>query len=322
MAALPEAGGTELSELRTISLDQLDPILREEAVLWRESLDWDFRPSAELVRRFVGIKALRGYALAIEGQLVGYCYYVIEESKGLIGDLYVLRRFRSEQNENRLLEAALETLTSTPRVDRVEAQLMLLSSPFHRRIPGAEMLRVHRRNFMATDLARRLELGPGPASNRVRIVEWTHGIEDDAAKLIAAAYEGHVDSDINDQYRSLAGTRRFLVNIVRYPGCGSFFPSGSLLALEEGSGALCGLCLSSLVAPDVGHITQICTSQEARAKGVGYELLRHCLGRLSGHGCRKASLTVTTANDAAVRLYLRAGFGVEREFAAYVWEGS
>ena len=43
-----------------------------------------------------------------------------------------------------------------------------------------------------------------------------------AAAVIAAAYRGHIDSDINDQYRSLNGSLRFLNNIVRFPGCGVF----------------------------------------------------------------------------------------------------
>ena len=33
---------------------------------------------------------------------------------------------------------------------------------------------------------------------------------------------GHIDASINDQYRSLHGSLRFLHNIVRFPGCGVF----------------------------------------------------------------------------------------------------
>jgi len=321
MAALPDAGVTQIRDLRTLSADQIEPVLHEETSEWRDFLDWDFGPSADLVRRFIRMKALSGYVLAIDGRVVGYCYYVIEEAKGLVGDLFVMRAHRSVQNENLLLEASLEALASMPQVHRVEAQLMLLSAPFARHMPRVETLRVHERNFMAVDLTAPLRLIPGPAADGLRIVEWSRGVEDDAARLIAAAYEGHVDGEINDQYRSRKGARRFLLNIVQYPGCGRFLPKGSLLGLEERSGNLCGLCLSSLVAPDVGHITQLCNSPGARGKGVGYELLRHSLGRLRREGCRKASLTVTAANENAVELYHRTGFQIERRFAAYVWEG-
>ena len=43
-----------------------------------------------------------------------------------------------------------------------------------------------------------------------------------AAGVITAAYRAHIDSEINDQYRTNAGSIRFLNNIVRFPGCGVF----------------------------------------------------------------------------------------------------
>jgi ribosomal protein S18 acetylase RimI-like enzyme len=41
---------------------------------------------------------------------------------------------------------------------------------------------------------------------------------------------------------------------------------------------------------------------------------------MRAHGCRKVSLTVTAANDDAIRLYRRVGYSIRRVFAAYVWE--
>ena len=38
--------------------------------------------------------------------------------------------------------------------------------------------------------------------------------------LITACYRRHIDAEINDQYRTHAGSIRFLNNIVRFPGCG------------------------------------------------------------------------------------------------------
>lgn len=322
MAALSETGAAELSELRGIRVDQLEPILREETAEWQDRLDWDFTASADLVRRFVRLNALSGYALTIGGQIVGYCYYVIEESKGLIGDLYILRQFATEERENRLLEAALETLLGIPYVRRVEAQLMMLPFPFDRRNPNSEALRIHQRNFMAANLAASPDLPPGPAAGTLRFVGWQPGMQEEAARVIAAAYDGHIDSEINDQYRSVGGARRFLLNIVQYPGCGTFFAGGSYVAVAPETGRLQGLCLSSLVASDVGHITQICNDPAVRGSGVGYELMRLSLASLVRHGCRKVSLTVTAENRNAIHLYERMGFGLDRTFAAYVWQAS
>ena len=139
--------------------------------------------------------------------------------------------------------------------------------------------------------------------------------------MIAAAYAGHIDSRINDQYRTAAGARRFLYNIVQYPGCGAFYRPASYAAFEAASGRLCGISLASMVAPECGHITQICVSPAVKGTGVGHALLRQSLTTLREHGCRSASLTVTAANQDAVELYERVGFPTVRRFSAYVWEG-
>ena len=50
-----------------------------------------------------------------------------------------------------------------------------------------------------------------------------------AAAVITAAYRTHVDAEINDQYRTLSGSLRFLNNIVRFPGCGFFDAEASFV---------------------------------------------------------------------------------------------
>lgn len=322
MAALPEAGLPELVELRRLRVEHFQPLLEEESARWRELFDWDFRPSADLVRRFVRMRALHGWGLIESGQLIGYAYYVCEEAKGLVGDLYMLRRRQAVELENLLLEAVLDSLFATPPIRRVEAQLMMLPSAFDRPVPRSDWLRRYARNFMVADLRAADSLPPGPAAGKIRIERFTEAFQEAAAQLIADAYRGHIDSEINDQYRSLGEARRFLSNVVHYPGCGSFFPPASLVAIDPASGRLVGLSLSSLVAAQVGHITQICTAPEVRGQGVGYELLRRSMAILARERCRKVSLTVTASNHEAVRLYERTGFRTLRTFAAYVWTRS
>ena len=53
-------------------------------------------------------------AACFGGQVVGYAYYVVEERKGLIGDLYVLREFSCPEYEDALLSAVLEALVMAP----------------------------------------------------------------------------------------------------------------------------------------------------------------------------------------------------------------
>src|SRR5204863_3583258 len=161
-------------------------------------------------------------------------------------------------------------------------------------VPRAECISVFERNFMRIDLSR-APLEEGRVRRPMYLEKWSDHYQDTAAQLIAAAYTGHVDSRINDQYRSAAGARRFLYNIVQYPGCGSFYRPASYAAFDVATGELCGISLASLVAHECGHITQICVAPSAKGTGIGHALLRQSLLTLGEMGCRTASLTVTSA---------------------------
>ena len=318
MAALFDQYPNPLVDLRDVTSAQLEPLLQEETEEWRTELNWDYRPSANLVRRFVDLRALTGFTLPRDKEIAGYGYYVCEDGKGLIGGLYVGRRYRTVENENTILNAILDSMWRTPGTRRVEAQLMMLSSPLTRSMPNPRWFRAFPRKFfeVSVDAIRSL-----PAREpKVTIAPWSETRQEDAARLIAAAYSGHIDSNINDQYRSASGARRFLTNIVQYPGCGTFFAPAAFVAIPATGRGLYGVCLTSMVAHDVGHITQVCVSPAFRGTGLGYELLRRSLVALADHGCRSVSLTVTTANTSASQLYERMGFVNLRDFAAYVWE--
>jgi ribosomal protein S18 acetylase RimI-like enzyme len=330
MAALPEPHAEpdrpisqQLVELRHIEADRLTPLLDEEIAAWRTELDWDFRPSADLVRRFVHMQALSGFALVTNTgggpRVDGYSYFVCEEGKGLIGDLYVMREYRTPQHENALLETVLDALWRTPGVKRVESQLLMLSSPLERAIPRREYFRCTARQFLEAPLAF-IEKLKERSRTGIGITRWTERMQDQTARLIASAYQGHVDARINDQYRSPAGARRFLMNIVQYPGCGTFFAPASYAAFDTTTRQLCGVSLASLVSSDCGHITQLCVAKTEQGTGLGYELIRQSLMALRAHGCDSVSLTVTGSNDNAIRLYRSMGFTKRRDFGAYVWD--
>lgn len=307
-------------ELGAVRAPALETLLAEEVQAWRDELDWDFQPSANLVRRYVDLGGLAGYALLAQGQAVGYSYYVSEERKGVVGDLYVMEAFRQGNSETQLLGAVLEALVRGCRVRRVESQLMLMSAAPGGNFPQPRHLKIFERRLMMIEASKIASL-PARSPAGVVLQPWGERWQEEAARLIATAYRGHIDAEVNEQYRSPAGARRFLQNIVQYPGCGTFFGPASWLAFETGSGRLCGLCLASAVASDVGHITQLCVTPPVRGRGLGYELIRRSLNSLAAAGMRRISLTVTSANRPAVELYEAMGFVTRRRFAALVWDG-
>lgn len=323
MAALGDRRADCLVPLRNLRPEQLGPLLEEEIEEWR-ALHWDFRASADLVRRFSGMNSLEGFALLAGPSVAGLAYSVADDEKGLIGDLYVARSYRTFARENALLEALLESMWSSPALRRIEAQLVLLSASGSRHPPPLapafrNILRTYPRAFLEIPLAAIIGLRPREPAGAA-FAGWSENQRGEAARLIAAAYAGHVDAEINDQYRSAGSALRFLSNIVQYPGCGAFFAPASFVAFEAGTGTACGLSLASKVADDAGHITQVCVAPQRRGAGLGYELVRRSLTALAAHGAKTVSLTVTASNTPATRLYERMGFICRREFWACVWE--
>ena len=312
----------EILDLRHFSSADLRPLLEDETQLWSKLLSWDYTSSSDMILRYVDAKILPGYAAIERGRIFGYAFFVYEGSKGVIGDLFVANGNRlpdAHAVESRLLRHVIETLQQSPGIHRVEAQLLvheagLLAPPF-----VEQGFRRHPRLFMVQPLTAALRPAPS-IFPEFELRHWSDNDYQTAAAVITAAYRGHVDSQINDQYRTLSGSLRFLNNIVRFPGCGVFDADSSFVVTHKASRQVAGLILCSRVRHDVGHVTQVCVLPEYRGRGVGEALLASTAGLLKKRGFTMLSLTVTEANARAVELYKRLGFETKRVFDAFVWE--
>src|ERR1700675_2502297 len=258
----------EILDLRHFSSADLRPLLEDEIAMWGRTLSWDYATSAEMILRYMDAKILPGYAAIERGSIFGYSFFVYEQNKGVIGDLFVRESVRDSvgdggrgpdrhEVEERLLTHVIETLQQSPGIHRVEAQLLAhhtgeVSRPFLQ-----QGFSRHPRVFMNFDIGKHAQaslpaLRPLPPQFEIR--PWSEQEYQSAAALITAAYRGHVDSEINDQYRTLTGSLRFLNNIVRFPGCGAFDPESSFVAVDRESRSLAGIFLCSRVRPDVGQV--------------------------------------------------------------------
>jgi len=314
----------EILDLRHFSSVDLRPLLDDETQLWAHLLSWDYSGSAEMILRYVDAKILPGYAAVDRGRIFGYSFFVYEGSKGVIGDLYVTNGGRqpdSRQVELRLLTHVIETLQQSPGIHRVEAQLLAHEAGAVARPFLEQGFQRHPRLFMVLPLGGKLAAQSPAPHPEVEIRRWIEADYQAAAAVITAAYRGHVDAQINDQYHTLSGSLRFLNNIVRFPGCGLFDVESSFVALDRKARNLIGLILCSRVRKDVGHVTQICVLPEYRSRGIGESLLAATVVELAKRKFSLLSLTVTEANSRAVDLYRRLNFDTKRIFDAFVWEG-
>ena len=320
----PWLNPVEILDLRHFSSADLRPLLDEEVEVWGKLLAWDYRGSSDMILRYIDAKILPGYAAVERGSIVGYSFFVYEGSKGVVGDLFVSpRRADARVIELQMVEHVIATLQQSPGILRVEAQLLThetgeLSANF-----VSAGFQSYRRLFLALPLRGSVAPNIPPMVLREDIMmrRWAEQDYQPAAGIITAAYRSHIDSEINDQYRTNAGSNRFLNNIVRFPGCGVFDPESSFVAIHRSTNALVGLILCSRVKDDVGHVTQVCLVPEYRGKGIGESLIASTYHSLRNRNFNQLSLTVTEANYRAVDLYRRLGFVELRVFDAFVWEG-
>lgn len=321
---MPVSSQAEILDLRHFTAAQLRPLLEDEARRWNQRLRWDYTRSIELLLEYLDSRVLPGFAALHGGRVEGYAFCVYEAAKAVIGDIYAFGEAVSGDNPvcEALVQHLIEMLQATPGIDRIETQLLMfpdgaLTGPFL-----ARGFRAYPRLFMGCALPPAAKQVETCLPTGLRLVPWSEVYYQPAGELIHRAYLGHIDSHINDQYRTVAGSLRFLHNIVRFPGCGFFDATNSWLLRDERTGALQGLLLCSHVRPDIGHITQLCVAPELRGLGLGRALLHRCMAEFVRHNFRGISLTVTAGNPEAGKLYTNFGFTTLHRFNAMVWNSS
>jgi ribosomal protein S18 acetylase RimI-like enzyme len=328
MSSLPVASEIEVLDLRHFSARQLRPLLEREAALWRERLRWDYRGSTELLLQYLESRILNGFVALDQGRVCGYTFCVYEGHKAVIGDAFAAgHRTMSDADATRvLLVHVLEMLRHSPAVDRVESQLLLFDAGEFADVFAGPEFTIYPRLFLECDIRRPANI-PGRTTDAEQagshgippelvLMPWTPQDYQAAGELIYASYVGHTDALINDQYRSLHGSLRFLHNIVRFPGCGTFEAAFSWMLRDRKNGALVGMVLCSRVGPQVAHITQLCVAKAYRGRGLGRALLRQSAETLLSEEFEAITLTVTEANVPAVKLYERFGFSLRHRFDA------
>ena len=313
----------EILDVRHFSARQLRPLLEQEARVWQERLRWNYADATELLLQYLDSRMLPGFVALDRGKICGFTFCVYEGYKAVVGDAFAVdnNALSAQATTHELLRQLLQVLRHSPEIDRIEAQLLLydhaaIEEPF-----AQAGFQTHRRLFMEVVLNPTTAPAPrGLLPKTLELRPWAASDYQPAAQLIHAAYVDHIDARINDQYCSLAGSLRFLHNIVRFPGCGVFEAKSSWVLVDRATRALVGIALCSRVRQDTAHITQLCITPGYRGKRLGAHLLEHAMAELAHSGYGSITLTVTEANTPAVKLYLGSHFVIRHVFDAYVFD--
>ena len=321
----------EILDLRHFNAQAMQAVMEAEGALWLERLHWDFRNSAQLLTQYLDSRTLTGFAAIDSGRIVGYTFCVYEDTKAVIGDIFVpeggqngsLRRGDEARTiERTLMRHLFELLLHSPGVERIESQLLLPPSGFHEHIFRDAGFAIFPRLFMVQPLEGRWSEPHPQLPPELELRPWRDEDLSAAGRLICEAYREHPDSLINDQYRSVHGSMRFLNNIVRYSGCGAFSFPVSHVVVDRRSRDMAALVLGSRVSPRSGHITQLCVRPDYRRRGLARMLLEVASHRFLRQGAAEISLTVTEANTHAIDLYQSEGYVRAHSFDANVWQRS
>ena len=313
----------EILDLRHFAAPVLRPVLEAEGALWEQRLHWDYQASARLLMQYLDNHMLPGYAALASGRVMGYVFCVYEETKAVIGDVFALpvdANGVASTTEETLLRHLFELLLNSPHVERIEAQLLLHPSGTFGAIFGDAGFEIFRRLFLVRPLQGHLKPPEMDLPANLEFRSWREADLAPAARLICEAYRDHPDSLINDQYRSVHGSMRFLNNIVHYAGCGTFSQQASYVVVEKTSRELAALVLGSRVSGQSGHLTQVCVHPAFRRRGLARMLLSQAAHSFMRLGAAEISLTVTEANAEAIELYKDEGYTCAHSFDAAVWQ--
>ena len=321
---------SRIVDVRQLRAQQFQPLLQAESRAWLEDLRWDYGPSSGLIASYLEEKRLSGFALLEDDLARGYCLYFREGFKGLIGSLFVEAGGSRAGCEIDLLRKTIDVLSGFASIRRIEAQLPHFS--LHQIGPYflSRAFQTYLRQFMTFRLAESPAGGgssatqPGsglptaPTGDFV-FKPWERKYDREAAQLLHHVYRNHIDAAVNDQYCSLTGTTRLVESIVRHRGCGDYLQQASIAAIHVSTGKLAGILGLTAVRSGTAHIPQIAVASSFQGIGLGSTMLRAAFEKLAWDGFAEVSLTVTSLNSGAVRLYERIGFRTFREFGAFVW---
>jgi ribosomal protein S18 acetylase RimI-like enzyme len=310
----------------------LEALFDEQCREWLALLRWDYTGPSRMIRQVVRQRDLTGFAAMSGSRTIGFAYYVVENERCTIGDIYVTKDWRGAGVDRQMVAAILDALECGPRLCRIESQCVSVDNDGASELFAARGFQRFDRYYMMTEPVRAEgdeakltghQQRPSKANDSaadIIIRAWQEADFAQAARVIHQSYGGRTDSRINSQYKSEEGCAELLTILTDHIWCGDFLPHVSRVAVRRGVRKLAGVLIASRIAPRVGHIGQVSVHHAYQGQGLGRLLLASVLQEFGQYGFNAATLAVTAINTPALRLYESFGFRCIHSFPVFFKE--
>jgi ribosomal protein S18 acetylase RimI-like enzyme len=308
-------------DLSTLRPDELEGLWQREAQSWQERLLWDISDPLYRLQRMVERGSITGKILRDGTGATGYSCYIVAGNLGIICRLVI----SPECDAGGAEMLVRETVSAIRRAgaSRIESPFISIDG---RRLPQLfeqQGFHTYQREFLRRQLH-----APGDrdrneqavnSSAKVHLEPWRGTNLRGAASVMRAAYEGGVDAEINQQYRSDDGCELVLDDILNQGGCGNSVVEASAVARVRGS--TIGFIVVTETAHRQAHLAQIAVLPQYQHQGLGRMLLKHGLSKLSDRAFDTISLIVSRQNRRALNTYELIGFEPVLSFPVFTWQG-
>lgn len=318
--------------MKEADLIGLDALFDEQCREWLALLRWDYSGPSRLIRQVVRQRELVGFVAMNGSRTIGFAYYVVENERCSIGDIYVTKDWRGAGVDRQLAAAILDELEGGPQLHRIESQCVSVDNDGANDLFTARGFERFDRYYMLTELKRaegdeaKVRRQPrskaGESAPDINIRAWQEADFAQAAHVIHQSYRGRTDSRINSQYMTEEGCAELLTILTDHLWCGDFLPHVARVAARRGTRKLAGVIIASRIAPRVGHIGQVSVHHAYQAQGLGRRLLAGVLQEFVQYGFSVATLAVTAINTPALHLYESFGFQRLHSFPVFFRETS
>jgi ribosomal protein S18 acetylase RimI-like enzyme len=333
MATVPlSSNEVRIIPMSDADLIGLEALFDEQCREWLALLRWDYTEPSRMIRQVVRQRDLVGFAAMNGSRVIGFAYYVVENDRCSIGDIFVTQDWRGAGVDHQMVAAILDELERGPRLRRIESQCVSVDNDAASELFVARGFQRFDRYYMMTTLGRAEGDAAKRSSDRqprskaddsasdLIIRAWQEADFAQAARVIHQSYRGRTDSRINSQYTNEEGCAELLTILTDHIWCGDFLPHVSRVAARRGARKLAGVLIASRIAPRVGHIGQVSVQHAYQGQGLGRRLLAGVLQEFVQYGFNTATLAVTAINTPALRLYESFGFRRIHSFPVFFRE--